>query len=190
MLAVFLDTETNGLDHKVHSILEIALIVVDLATGEVLESYERLIQLSDEEWERGNPYSLSFNGITKEMMQTGVPLLEASKEVKKIFKRLHIVKGKSVLICQNPSFDRVFFAKLIDVEYQEQNEFPYHWLDLASMHFAKSLLQGKPLDQIALSKDQIAKEYHLEKESRPHRALRGVQHLIECYQHVIGFPGR
>lgn len=190
MLGVFLDTETNGLDHTIHNILEIAFQIVDLTTGEVLESYEHLVKLSEEEWSQSNLYSLSFNGITKEQMLTGSPLPLVSKEIKNIFKRHNILKGKAVLICQNPSFDRIFFAKLVDINYQEAHQYPYHWLDLASMHFAKSILQGIPPDEINLSKDHIAAYYHLEKEVRPHRALRGVQNLVTCYQHVLGFPGQ
>jgi DNA polymerase-3 subunit epsilon/oligoribonuclease len=188
VLAVFLDTETNGLDHTVHNILEIAFEIVDLSNGKVLESYEHLIKLSEEDWVKSNLYSLSFNGITKEKMLTGSPESVVAKEVKNIFNRHSIVKGKAVFICQNPSFDRIFFSKLIDITYQEQNQYPYHWLDLASMHFAKSILQGIQPDQINLSKDQIASYYGLEKEARPHRALAGVQNLITCYKHVLGFP--
>jgi DNA polymerase-3 subunit epsilon/oligoribonuclease len=185
MIGVFLDTETNGLDPALHNILEIAFQVIDLQTGKLLESYDRLLQLSEEEWAKSNLYSLSFNGITKELMGTGIPSSTAAKEIKKIFHTHHITKGKAVFICQNPSFDRLFFSKLIDVDYQEKHQFPYHWLDLASMYFAKSLLENKPLDQISLSKDQIASDYGIAKENKPHRALNGVEHLILCYKAIL-----
>ena len=50
MLGVFLDTETNGLNSQIHKILEIALKIVDLRSGEVKEDYETLIAQPFEAW--------------------------------------------------------------------------------------------------------------------------------------------
>ncbi|MBM3201735.1 MAG: 3'-5' exonuclease [Chlamydiae bacterium] len=185
MLGIFLDTETNGLDFSIHNILEIAFVIMDLRTNTVLESFERILQVTEDEWALSNLYSLSFNGISKEMMLSGSSKEIVVKDIKKIFHKHKLTKGKSVFICQNPSFDRLFFSKLIPVDYQEKHQFPYHWLDLASMHFAKSMLQKIPIDEIHLSKDQIADKYHIAKESKPHRAINGVLHLIECYKSVV-----
>lgn len=188
VLGIFLDTETNGLNFFIHNILEIAIDVVDLNSGQSLGKFSSLIRLSDQEWELGNPQSLSINGITKEEVSRGVSKETAATEIKALFAELGIVRGQAFFICQNPAFDRGFFSKLITIEEQESRKYPYHWLDLASMHFAKSSLQGESPDNIKLSKDHISASYELEIEPRPHRAYLGVQSLIECYRHVIGFP--
>jgi DNA polymerase-3 subunit epsilon/oligoribonuclease len=38
------------------------------------------------------------------------------------------------------------------------------------------------------SKDQIAKSLNLPPEEKPHKAINGVNHLILCYKHLVGFP--
>ncbi len=42
------------------------------------------------------------------------------------------------------------------------------------------------INYLELSKDKIAKFYNLPPEEKPHRALRGVEHLIECYKAAVG----
>ena len=40
----------------------------------------------------------------------------------------------------------------------------------------------------SFSKDSIAEYYGIEKEKKPHRAQNGVDHLLLCYETIIGFP--
>ncbi|MBS0586248.1 MAG: 3'-5' exonuclease [Verrucomicrobia bacterium] len=185
MLGVFLDTETNGLDWLIHEILEIAYTIVDLKTGATLFSYVTLVQISEEAWQKSSQESLRFTGITKEEMQKGKPKEEVAKEILRSFKKFSIKRGEALFICQNPSFDRIFFTKLISQKIQEKESFPYNWLDLASMFWAEEIKKGKDPEEIELSKDKIAAYYGLEKERRPHRALAGVDHLILCYKKVV-----
>lgn len=190
MKGIFLDTETNGLDWTRHQILEIAFIIVNLATGEEIDSYASLIQLSEVDWARSDPASLKFTGITWEDTQQGNPIQVIQKEITQIFKVHNIRKGKAAFICQNPAFDRLFFANILSTELQEQLDLPYNWLDLASMFFAKQVERGVNPSDISLSKDAIASFYKLRPEAKPHRALAGVKHLLACYEKVIGFPHR
>ena len=93
---------------------------------------------------------------------------------------------------QNPSFDRAFFAQIIDPDLQEKLLWPYHWLDLASMYWAKALTKEKTEANkmpwvTGLSKDKIATVYKLPAEGKPHRAMNGVDHLILCYEVIVGF---
>ena len=60
----------------------------------------------------------------------------SGEEIIQIFQDHKIARGTAVFICQNPAFDRNFFAQLIDVYTQEQMHWPYHWLDFASMFWA------------------------------------------------------
>ena len=111
----------------------------------------------------------------------------------KLFDKHDIKRGEAVFICQNPSFDRIFFSQLIDVDTQEKLLWPYHWLDLASMYWAEAIRKAKGGEEkypwmTGCSKDKIATALELPKEVKPHRAMNGVNHLLLCYESVVGFP--
>jgi DNA polymerase-3 subunit epsilon/oligoribonuclease len=60
------------------------------------------------------------------------------------------------------------------------------------MHWSLALLNHRekksPLPwDIGISKDRIAAFYKIKPEERPHRAMNGVDHLIACYQKIVGF---
>lgn len=195
MLGIFLDSETNGLNSQIHKILEIAFKIVDLKTGEVKEVYQTTIAQSIEAWEKSDQESLRINGFTWDEVNQGKTPRHVSQQIIDCFASWEIKRKKAVFICQNPSFDRVFFSQLIDSDTQELLRWPYHWLDLASMHWALTMNRAQkdsgPLPwETGFSKDLIASYYQLPSEAKPHRAMNGVEHLILCYQAVVGFPQR
>lgn len=192
MLGIFLDIEANGLNHQVHRILEIALSIVDLNTGKVKADYESVILLSEIDWKKSDPKSLEINGFTWEEIQKGRSSQTVSKEIISLMKQFNIQRKKAVFICQNPSFDRVYFSQLIHPDEQEKLNWPYHWLDFASMFWALSIRLAKTKKEklpweTGISKDAIAKRYQLSSEKQPHRAMNGVRHLLLCYEAVVGF---
>ena len=193
MIGVFLDTETNGLNSQVHKILEIAFKIIDLATGEQKESFQTIVAQPIEVWEKSDQESLRINGFKWDELAQGTSPRQVSQRIIDAFSSQGVRRKKAVFICQNPSFDRVFFSQLIDPDTQELLSWPYHWLDLASMHWALAMekaKQGKgPFPwETGLSKDLIASHYKLPGESKPHRAMNGVNHLLLCYEAVVGFP--
>lgn len=193
MLGVFLDTETNGLNSQIHKILEIAFKIVDLRTGEVKKDFQSLIAQPIEAWEKSDHESLRINGFTWDEVKQGRSTRHTSQQIIDLFAECGIRRKKAFFICQNPSFDRVFFSQLIDADTQELLSWPYHWLDLASMFWAISMAKAKdgehPLPwEIGVSKDTIAAHYKLPLEEKPHRAMNGVEHLLLCYRAVVGFP--
>jgi oligoribonuclease len=193
MLGIFLDQETSGLDSSKQCVLEVAFRIIDLATGEQKAAYSSVIEQTEEAWKKRDTASITINGFTWEEVQLGKKVDEVAKEIRAIFKDVGIQRGKSVFICQNPSFDRAFFTQLIDTYTQERLFWPYHWLDFASMYWAleieKCMRSHEPIpDELKLSKDMIAQRLNLPKEARPHRAMQGVDHLLLCYRHVVGFP--
>ncbi|MBX7065599.1 MAG: 3'-5' exonuclease [Parachlamydiales bacterium] len=195
MIGVFLDTETNGLNSQIHKILEIAFKIVDLTNGEFKEEFQTLIAQPIEAWEKSDQESLRINGFTWNEVSKGKTSRHVSQTIIDIFTRHGIRRKKAVFICQNPSFDRVFFSQLIDPDTQELLSWPYHWLDLASMYWALSMNKAKlkmgPLPwETGFSKDLIAQQYALPGEEKPHRAMNGVRHLLLCYQAVVGFPNQ
>lgn len=195
VIGIFLDTETNGLNSQIHKIVEIAFSIVDLKTGERKEEYQSLIAQPIESWEKSDQESLSVNGFTWGEVSKGKTPRNVSQTIIDIFTRWGIRRKKAVFICQNPSFDRVFFSQLIDPDTQELLSWPYHWLDLASMYWALTMEKAKqhkgPLPwETGFSKDLIASQYKLPGEEKPHRAMNGVRHLLLCYEAVVGFPSK
>lgn len=190
MKGVFLDIETTGLDHQQHRPIDIACKIVDLETGEILGEYQSVVQQPFEVWEKRDPVSIEVNGYTWEQVQTGKEPDLVGEEVIRLFTNLGIKREQAVFICQNPSFDRAFFNQVIPVYTQESLNWPYHWLDLASMFWVKFVqhlneAQSSYPKRISLSKNAIAEHYSIPPEEHPHLAINGVDHLIECYQAVM-----
>ena len=192
MLGIFLDTETNGLNPFVHKVLEIAFKIVDLTTGTVVGTYSATVKQSHEEWKKSDPASLKVNGFSYEMVELGTPPDQVATEITNMMQKNRINRGTAVFVCQNPSFDRIFFSQLISPDIQEQFRWPYYWLDFASMYWAEAMRKGQSASDklpwnTGFSKDKIASVYNLPSEASPHRAMNGVDHLLLCYSHVIGF---
>lgn len=191
MLGIFLDVETTGLDPLKHRVIEIAGQVYHLPTGLQRASFSYVVRQPLEVWERSDPISLQVNGFTWEEVSQGESEEIVAQSIKALLCELEIARGKAVFICQNPAFDRGFFAQLIDVYTQEQLKWPYHWLDFASMYWAYRVQtiirdgENWP-EELSLSKDSIAQQHQLPREERPHRAMNGVEHLVRCYSHVVG----
>jgi DNA polymerase-3 subunit epsilon/oligoribonuclease len=124
MIGIFLDTETNGLNSSHHKILEIAFKIVDLSTGELKEEFHSLIAQPIEAWEKSDQESLRINGFTWDEVSKGKTPRHVSQAIIDIFSRWGIRRKKAVFICQNPSFDRVFFSQLIDPDTHELLSWP------------------------------------------------------------------
>ena len=166
-----------------------AFRLIHLETGEEIASFTSLVYQDQVVWENSDPQSLEVNGFRREMVDQGRREGDVAADIKTIFEKCDVRRGQAVFICQNPSFDRVFFSQLISPDEQEELNWPYHWLDLASMHWGRTIADGEMLPWVTgFSKDQIAQTYGLPAEAAPHRAMGGVDHLILCYDQVIGFP--
>lgn len=192
MLGIFLDTETTGLSSYKHALIEIAFKIVDLRTGQQLVAYESIVKQSWDTWNKKDPNSIKINGFTWEQISLGKEPKQVGDEIIEILTAFHIQRGNAVFICQNPSFDRGFFNQVVDVYIQESLNWPYHWLDFASMFwvlYVKQLREAGLLlpDTLSLSKNDIATLKGLPPESSPHRAIHGVDHLLLCYEKVVGF---
>lgn len=186
MLGIFLDLETTGLNYKHHRTIEIAFQIINLYSNALLHEYSQIIFQPRKVWRQSNPKSLAINGFTEDMISSGKLESQVQKEIIELFKKYTLLRDNSVFICQNPSFDRIFFSQIIDPDIQEECRWPYHWLDLASMHWGIQILQKKiSLHEIGLTKNQIAKFYGLQEEKFPHRALQGVKHLVSCYRAMM-----
>ena len=190
MLAAFLDIETTGLDPYKHRVLEIAIRLVDLGSNTTLATYETDIRQPREIWNESDPASLKVNGFTWERSQAGKEEANVSREIQTFLSDHQFSRGKGVFIAQNSSVDRAFFAQIVNTYDQERLNWPYHWLDLASMFWNQATVRHKtPITEIKLSKNAIAKFYGMDPEPSPHRAINGVDHLLKCYYALIGNQG-
>jgi DNA polymerase-3 subunit epsilon/oligoribonuclease len=195
MLGIFLDSETNGLNAMKHRLIEIAFKIIDVRTGELKDQFQSRVATTFEEWEKSDPASLQVNGFSWNDVHQATSRESVRESIVKLFSKHDIKRGEAVFICQNPSFDRIFFSQLIDVDTQEKLLWPYHWLDLASMFWGfamgkKKRGEGKYPWETGCSKDKIAMALNLSKEEKPHRAMNGVNHLLLCYETIVGFPER
>ena len=182
MLGIFLDIETTGLDPIRHRPLEIAFEVIDFKEAKTLACYQSIIRQPLFIWENKDSKSVEINGFTFDEVQTGKNEQEIASEIKKIFSDSHIERNNSIFICQNPAFDRSFFSQIVPIPLQEEWQWPYHWLDLASMNWALSISKNPSSLNIPLSKNKIAESLGLPPEGDLHRAKAGVSHLIACYK--------
>ncbi len=202
---IFLDTETSGLSPDTSHMLEIAFKVVNALTGEEKGFFESVVKLTEtdfeywknkpDEWVHEHAKALEINGFTWKKMAAGSSPSQVAERICTIFQQLGVNKNNAQFYCQNPSFDRGFFEKIVVEKQRREAEIPYHWFDLASADHAFQMHRigksGKrPTKRIRYSKDAIAERHKLPAEAKPHGAMNGVNHLIECYKKVVGFPLR
>lgn len=190
-MAIFLDTETSGLDPSIHRPLEIAFRIIDPTSGKVLDSYESIIKVSEEDWKNASQGALKVNHFTWEKVQQGKPIEQVAQEITEIFTRNRVNRETAFFICHNPKFDHAFFQLIFSEKTIYKNRWPYHWLDFASMYFAneqKQIVEGRKQNYYMMfGKDAIANVIGCGPEEVPHRAMNGVDHLIKIYSDVIGF---
>ena len=191
--AIILDTETTGLDSVKSCVIEIALKVINTETGEHIDSFQSISKMSKKEWGNADPKALKINGFTWELIQAeGRSRSDIAVDICNLFSRLKLTPSTSFFLCQNPSFDRAFFSQLCPLPVQKACNFPYYWLDFASMNWA---LTSKTIGRkrrspfcIPFSKDAIARDAGLPAEKKPHKAMNGVDHLLLLFTEIVGFP--
>ncbi|MCB1181205.1 MAG: 3'-5' exonuclease [Chlamydiia bacterium] len=188
MKILFLDIETTGLNPDKHRSLEIAFKAIELRTNKTVAVYNQVIEQPLEVWTEHDESALAINGFTWEEVLKGKTEKVVAGEIIEQLNQLGFNRSDGVFLCQNPSFDRAFFSQIVNADLQEGFRWPYHWLDLASMYFVTKIHAGdlRGIENEGLSKDIIASNYKLPKEAHPHRAMNGVNHLIQCYQAIVG----
>lgn len=119
MMRIYLDTETTGLDPRVHEAYEVAW------SAEPTDLMQRLILPHD--ISRADPDALEFNGyhergISQERVATreDIALLHEA------------LQGKT-LVCANPPFDRAFLSNLFHRFGLEPEPWHYRSLDVESV---------------------------------------------------------
>lgn len=177
---VFVDIETTGLDHRIHTILEIAVIVGD-------NEFTSCMSCDANDWKYADKDALEINGFNPECLWNGKTRYEVKCELEKFLISNKVRNSHAFFMCANPCFDRPFFMDLIDAERMKEMDLPYHWLYLASMFWIKyqGIFHLHSHQENLLSKDKIAMFHQLEPEAKPHRALQGAKHLKQCYEALL-----
>jgi DNA polymerase III alpha subunit (gram-positive type) len=98
MKLVFLDTETTGLDHTKHEIIEIAVVVME--NGVRTKQIE--CKIKPQRIETAEPKALEINGYSEELWKdAGSWTKETSLEIREIIQN-------SMIVGHNPMFDMRF----------------------------------------------------------------------------------
>lgn len=187
MKIIFVDIETTGTDFDIHVPIEICLTIIDPeGGGGAIDSYTSLIRCRDKDLKFSDEEALCVNGLMNESAFFHKTIDDISEEVQDFLIDNKISEKNAVFLCQNPSFDRPFFHKILSQRSMTELNMPYRWLDLASMYMAYHHKEFKklPFPEI-LSKDKIARNLGLPPESKPHRAENGVIHLMLCFNEIL-----
>jgi len=173
---VFLDCEFGGLDPEQHDITEIGAIATDY----------RLVELASAEWkvraraERITPESAEISGYDPDVWaREAVPLRQALTGLA----ALHPGGGTLVPAGQNVRMD-VWFLELAYRACAMPYPFDYHVIDLATLFYAWSLVNGETVP--ALSLRQAANTAGLIRGHIAHRALDDARLTLETFRHYIG----
>lgn len=188
MKIIFLDIETNGLDPQRHVPIEIGILIYDLDKNDEFEAFTSFIALDAEDKKNSCLTAMQVNGIVDRIPKDAPEIDMVERAIEMFFLQNNISSENCFFLCQNPTFDRPFFHKIIPQIRMNHLGWPYHWLDLASMYWFKSITNGLKLQstKCILSKDSIAKCLGMDPEPMPHTAIQGAAHLAKCYLILTG----
>ena len=171
----FMDCEFGGLDPELHDITEVACVVTDY----------RLKELGHAEWkvrarlDRVSPEAAAISGWTAEAWEGAPPVRQVLGELAAL-----LPKGATAVPAgQNVRMDVLFLErayKSCGLPYP----FDYHVIDLATLFYAWSLVNGEPV--AALSLRQAALSAGLIEGAVPHRAMADTRLTLDTFRHYIG----
>ena len=179
MKLTVLDTETSGLDHDKHEILEIALISYVLDRGGnryVLRKYEEKVQ--PQNIHLASERALEINGYTDEGWKDAKPASEVMEEVKR-----HI-EDSDILLGQNLIFDLRFIKEICQRSDIEPPQFPAY-IDTKSI--ADELVKANWLERSGM--DYLVEHYKVEVEGRAHTALVDCERTMLVWDKLVKETG-
>ncbi len=171
----FLDCEFGGLDPELHDITEIGLIVTDY----------RLVELGTREWkvraraDRITPEAAELSGYDPELWREAVPIRQALTELAALLP----AGRKTVPAGQNVRMDVQFLERAFK-NCGITNPFDYHVIDLATLYYVWSLVNGE--EASALSLRQAATTAGLAEGAVAHRALADARLTLETFRYFVG----
>lgn len=149
MKLIFFDLETSGLDPKVHAIIQIAAMAVDISNGwQVLEEFERkvLFQVAN-----ASPEALEINSYDQETWEReAIHPRQAVGEFSAFLKRHATVakiskRGSAYSVAQLAAHHAQFDAEFLQTWYKRLDEFlpaNYFVMDTLQMALQRQVLDG------------------------------------------------
>ncbi len=171
----WLDCEFGGLDVEQHDITEVAVILTDHRLAELARAEWKVLARTD----RVSATAAKISGWTEAEWADAPGIRQVLSEFTGL-----LPKGKTVVPAgQNVRMDVIFLERAFracELPYP----FDYHVIDLASLFYAWSLVQGEPV--AALSLRQAALTAGLIDGPVPHRAMADTQLTLDTFRHYIG----
>ncbi len=171
----FLDCEFGGLDPELHDITEIGVILTDY----------RLVECATREWkvrarpDRITPEAAEMSGYDPVLWESAVSVRQALTELSEMLPR----GMKTVPAGQNVRMDVQFLERAFK-NCEIPNPFDYHVIDLASLYYVWSLVNGE--EASALSLRQAATTAGLVEGAVAHRALADARLTLETFRYFVG----
>lgn len=108
------DLETGGLKHDKHAITEIAIVVVDMESLQIVEEYSNLIKPYDEELDY-EAEALNVSHISlQEIQENGLESKEVVQQIVELSKKYTVGNNKPILVGHNiKGFDNQFLIKFM-----------------------------------------------------------------------------
>jgi DNA polymerase III epsilon subunit-like protein len=172
----FLDCEFGGLDPELHDITEIGIIVTDY----------RLVELGEKQWrvsarpDRITAEAAQIFGYDEKLWAVAPGVRQVLTEVAEMMPQ----GCKMVPAGQNVRMDVMFLErafKRCEIPYP----FDYHVIDLATLYYAWTLVQGERASALSLRQAATSAGL-LEGGAVAHRALEDARLTLECFRHYIG----
>ena len=172
----FLDCEFGGLDPELHDITEVGVILTD----------ERLVESGEAQWrvaarpERISDEAAAMFGYDAELWAQAPSVRQVLSELKDMLPKDKIV----VPAGQNVRMDVLFLERAYrkcGIPYP----FDYHVIDLATLYYAWTLVEGRRLGGLSLRQAATSAGL-LQPGGVAHRALEDARLTLECFRHYIG----
>jgi DNA polymerase III epsilon subunit-like protein len=172
----FLDCEFGGLDPERHDLTEVGIILTDY----------RLVELGERQWrvrarpERVSDEAARIFGYDEAVWSKAPGVRQVMREITDF-----MPKNKAIVPAgQNVRMDVMFLERAFrhcGMPYP----FDYHVIDLASLFYAWSLVEGRVLPSLSLRQAATTAGL-LDAEGVAHRALEDARLTLECFRHYIG----
>jgi DNA polymerase-3 subunit epsilon len=171
----FMDCEFGGLDPELHDLTEIALIVTDYRLDELARGEWKVRARAD----RITAEAARISGYSQEKWKDALPVRQVLTEVTALLPKnaLAVPSGQNVRM---------------DVQFVERAfrscglpyPFDYHVIDLATLFYAWSLVNGEEVSALTLR--QAATTAGLLEGRVEHRAMADTQLTLDSFRHFIG----
>lgn len=128
MKVLIFDTETGGLDPKLHSVFSVGAVVGDLDTGKIIAQFEALNKLASVDAYKFTAKAVEIHGITPQRaFDEGIP----TTEIREKFMDLWQDHGAQIIGGHNCAFDvRMMAHQIYGIEPQQfEANFTYRLLD-------------------------------------------------------------